>query len=155
MKIDPHERARFLIDETLVAGVSSRISPDDELWLRGHIEECAQCVRYAKGGAMAVRALHSISFDVDPEMNARVQRAMIARAESRRGQTEPRWRWALAAAAILLLVVPIHRNATEAARLAEADRAAAVLLDGVDSRVSRSVPLAMEPLSIAGSGETQ
>ena len=150
MQVDPHERARFLVDETLVAGISS----EDEVWLRGHVEDCAECARFANAGTHVVRTLRSISFDVDPETNARVQRAMIARAESRRRGFFPRWSL-VATAAIVLLVVPIQRSVVEGRRVADAEQAVTLLLDGVDSRVSRAVPLAMEPFVRAGSGDSQ
>ena len=69
MRSDVHERARFLADEALIAG----LSPEEAVWLRGHLDACGDCARYAETGASVVRGLHSISFDLDPEMNARVQ----------------------------------------------------------------------------------
>jgi hypothetical protein len=57
-------------------------------------------------------------------------------------------RWALAAAALLVLAaVPIYRNAQERQRQAEIARADALLLEQVDAEVSRAVPRPMEPLA--------
>ena len=44
MQADPHQRARFLIDEALIAGIAR----DDERWLHSHTEECAECANYAE-----------------------------------------------------------------------------------------------------------
>ena len=56
-------------------------------------------------------------------------------------------RWALAAAALLVLaVVPIYRNAQDRQRQAEIARADTLLLEQVDAEVSRAVPRPMEPL---------
>jgi hypothetical protein len=57
-------------------------------------------------------------------------------------------RWALAAAALLVLaVVPIYRNAQDRQRQADLARADALLLEQVDAEVSRAVPRPMEPLA--------
>ena len=56
-------------------------------------------------------------------------------------------RLALAAATLILLVtLPLYWSARERARAAEAARADALLLEQVDSAISRAVPAPMEPL---------
>ena len=55
-------------------------------------------------------------------------------------------RWVLVAAALLVLAVPIYRNAQDRQRQAEIARADALLLEQVDAEVSRAVPRPMEPL---------
>src|SRR5208283_5891399 len=66
---------------------------------------------------------------------------------ARRGPRIQPMRWALVAAALLVLAaVPVHRNAQERQRQAEIARADALLLEQVDAEVSRAVPRPMEPL---------
>jgi hypothetical protein len=67
---------------------------------------------------------------------------------ARRGSRVRPMRWALVAAALLVLAaVPIYRNAQERQRQAEIARADALLLEQVDAEVSRTVPRPMEPLA--------
>jgi len=70
-------------------------------------------------------------------------------------------RWALAAAALVLMIAaPVYRHRRQAAEAARAD---AILLDQVDAEVSQAVPRPMEPLvqlvswssSNEGNGEMQ
>jgi hypothetical protein len=57
-------------------------------------------------------------------------------------------RWALAAAALLVLAaVPVYRSVQDRQRQAEIARADALLLEQVDAEVSRAVPRPMEPLA--------
>ena len=64
----------------------------------------------------------------------------------RRGSRIQPVRWALVAAALLVLAaIPIYRNAQDR-RQAEIARADAQLLEQVDAEVSRAVPRPMEPL---------
>ena len=57
-------------------------------------------------------------------------------------------RWAMAAAALLILVAaPVYQGAREKQRRAEAARADALLLEQVDAEVSQAVPRTMEPLA--------
>ncbi len=56
-------------------------------------------------------------------------------------------RWALIAAALLMLVaIPIYQGAKEKQRRVERAKADALLLEQVDAGVSRAVPQPMEPL---------
>jgi hypothetical protein len=131
MQSDAHARARFLIDEVRVGG----ISPEDARWLRGHVAECGPCAAFEETTARIVRGLEEFSFDVPVKQSGRQPAAG-------RGSA-PLW-WALAAAALVMLAaVPVYQNV----RTARQERADALLLEGVESRVSRSVPRAMEPLA--------
>ena len=66
----------------------------------------------------------------------------------RRGSWAQPLRWALVAAALLVLAaVPVYRNVQERQRQAEIARADALLLEQVDAEVSRAVPRPMEPLA--------
>src|SRR5260370_32607798 len=130
---DLHERAHFLIDEVLVA----QISEEDLSWLKGHTQECAACRSYQELSGRIISGLHSLSFETDAEMSRRVQEAISRR------RSPPRMSpWLLAAAALFLLVsIPVLRYVREARR----ERANTLLLERVDSRLSRTVPAAMEP----------
>jgi hypothetical protein len=135
MEFEPHERARFLIDEARIAGIGSQ----DEQWLRSHVAGCPACTRYESQAEAVVRGLRSFAFEVDPEMNRRVEDAVVAHV---RKPSRTLW-WAGAAAAFLAVVaVPVYQGLREA-RLEEAD---AILMERVEKGVWRVVPVAMEPL---------
>jgi hypothetical protein len=154
MQSDPHQRARFLIDEALIAGIAR----DDDVWLRSHSAECAECANYAETTSRIVRGLNALSFETDPAMTARVRDALAACAQRRpsaaqrysamqRRYSAPPWRWGLIAAALLIAVAaPVYRNMTDRRREAEIDRADTLLLQRVNARVSQTLPSAMEPL---------
>lgn len=136
MTFDPHHRARFLVDETRVAGVS----PQEAVWLGSHVADCEECARYDETIDGIVRGLRSLTFECDSVVSARVESALVAhvRKPSRRPS-----RWALAAAAALMAaLVPLYRSVRDERR----EKADALLMERVESRVRRPVPLAMEPL---------
>lgn len=142
MQSDPHARARFLIDEALVAGIAR----DDERWLQAHIADCVACGRQAELTSRMVRKLRAISFETDPAMTARVQDSLVLHAQARY-RAAPVWRWAAIAAALLIAAAtPIYKNVTERRREAEMDRADTLLLERVNARLSQALPEAMEPL---------
>ena len=72
-----HERARLLIGQATVEG----ISPDEQRWLTGHIDACADCGQYAELARRTIRALDAFSFDMDPAAALRVQHAAVLHAE--------------------------------------------------------------------------
>jgi hypothetical protein len=151
---DPHERARMLIDQTLVEGISQA----ERHWVLSHMEICEACGTYAELSANIIRELKSLHVDTDPDMNGRVQQAVMTHA--RRLAIEQsrirnfftfdaqHLRWALVTAALCILtaVAPIYRRMQNKQREATLDRADALLLERVDARVSRDVPVVMEPL---------
>lgn len=142
MQSDPHQRARFLIDEALIAGIAR----DDERWLHSHKEECVECANYAELTSRIVRGFSSLSFETDPGTIARVQDAIASHAPRR--YTAAPWRWAWIAAALLMVVAaPIYRNMTDKRRAAEMERADTRLLERVEARLSQTLPEAMEPLT--------
>jgi hypothetical protein len=139
MPFDPHRRAQFLIDEARIAGISH----DDGVWMQKHVAACAECARYEETTRRVIGALNSFSFE---PRQANLAHLRTAR-RPRKG-----WRMALAAAAVLVIAaVPIFK----AGRDARQERADAVLLERVGSHVSRTVPLAMEPLMHPAAGERQ
>lgn len=135
MKVDSHERARFLADETLIAPV-----PGEELnWLKRHTGECAVCRDYCDLSDRIISGLRSLSFETGAEMPARVMEAISKRKAPRRIYS-----WLLATAAVLVIAaIPVLRYAREIRR----ERADALFLESVDTRISRTVPVAMEPLA--------
>ena len=151
MPSDLHERARFLIDESRVAG----ISPEDAAWLRAHTAECPECERYEEVGDRILRGLASFSFEFGPPELARPAARGLTAAAGPIPTVRPRrpsWRWALVAAALVVLAaVPVYRNLAAARQ----EREDALLLEGVDRRVSRTVPAAMEPLVQPRMGEAR
>jgi hypothetical protein len=146
VRLDPHERARFLTDEALAGG----ISPKDQCWRRSHIENCAECAGYAELTSQIVKGLNSFSFEIDPGMHRRVQDS-VATHTQRLGQKRQyfqvrAWRWVFLAATLLIMViVPFQRNINKQHQ-AELERADTLLLERVDASVSREAPEAMELL---------
>lgn len=135
MKVDVHERARSLVDEALMA----RISAAELNWLKRHTQECAECRNYYELSGRIISGLCSLSFETDPEMTTRVMEAI-----SRHRAPGRRPRWLLAAAAVFVMVaIPVLRYASEIRR----ERADALFVESVDTRLSRAVPVAMEPLT--------
>jgi hypothetical protein len=132
MSFDPHERARFLMDESRVAGISTEAAA----WLRAHVGECADCARHEESTARMLGALGEFSFGGG-------RRASFAWTGDKKRSTLLLW---LAAAAMLLVAaVPLYRSVRE-----EAD---ARLLERVGDHVSRTVPQALEPLMNTGDGQ--
>jgi hypothetical protein len=144
MRFDPHEQARRFIDQSPVAGISR----EDAGWLRDHTSGCAECYSYAELTARILAGLNSFSFEMELEMNARVQGAVAAYAQRLADQRHfrvPTWRWIPIAAVLVLVAVPIYKNVKDQRKEAAA-KADALLLEGVETRISRAVPKAMEPL---------
>ena len=127
---DAHVRARVLIDESRIGG----IAPQDASWLAEHIAECVECARFEETTARIVEGLGAFSFDVP---------AAAPRRSRTQGRAARPWRWALAAAAVVLLAsAPVYQML----RADRREREDAQLLLEVESHVSRTVPRAMEPL---------
>jgi hypothetical protein len=144
-----HQRARYLIDEALIAGITR----DDDLWLRSHSAECAECANYAEITSRILRGLNALSFETGPAATARVQDALAAYAQ-RRHSVQP-WRWGLIAAALLIAAAapPVYRNMTDKRREAKMERADTLLMERVNARLAQTLPEAMEPLAAALGGD--
>ena len=80
MPLENHQKARFLLDRSLV----ERISLEDRHWLDAHVGQCAECGRYADLSARAVRALDWFALELDPAAAVRVENAVRSRAEAMR-----------------------------------------------------------------------
>jgi hypothetical protein len=99
MPLENHERAHFLLDRALVEGISL----EDRRWLDAHVEQCAECGRYADLSARAVRALDSFAFELDPAAALRVENVVRGRAERMRStETHAKSLWIGTAVAIFL-----------------------------------------------------
>ena len=135
MKLDSHKRARFLVDQELIA----RIPAEELNWLSRHTQECAACRNYYELSGRIISGLRSLSFETDSEMTTRVVEAI-----SRHKAPGRMSRWLLAAAALFIMAaIPVLRYAHEIRR----ERADALFVESVDTRLSRTVPVAMEPLT--------
>jgi len=143
MQSDSHERARFLIDESRVAGIPA----EDREWLRRHIAGCAACARHEATTARIVRALGEFAVGriCDLPRPCRADRKSRLRAETA-------LRWPIAAAAIVLIAAASLIRPVPDVRPEQDD---ALLLERVESRVSRTVPEAMEPLLRPQIGENR
>jgi hypothetical protein len=76
MQYEPHARARFLLNQAMMEGISL----DEQRWLDSHTEECAECGRYRELSMRAIRALDSFAFELDPAAALRVENLIRSRA---------------------------------------------------------------------------
>ena len=93
MQSDVHQRARALIDERLVSGISE----EEQRWLGGHLAGCAECAEHAEVTTRILAGLKSLTFDV--EMPRRSPWRRVA--------------WIAAAALAILAAAPIYRSVSE------------------------------------------
>ena len=99
MPLENHEKARFLLDRSLVEG----ISPEDRNWLDAHVGQCPECGRYADLSARAVRALDWFAIEPDPAAALRVEEVVRSRAEvMRSAEAQAKSLWIGTAVAIFL-----------------------------------------------------
>jgi anti-sigma factor RsiW len=99
MPLEIHEKARFLLDRSLVEG----ISPEDRRWLDAHLGLCDECARYADLSARAVRALDWFAIELDPAAALRVENVVRSRAgEMRSAESQVRSLWIGTGVAIFL-----------------------------------------------------
>jgi hypothetical protein len=134
MEFDSHQRARFLIAEARIADIPAQ----DLLWLRSHVAGCVDCALYEEDMEGVVRGLRSFAFDADPAMSARIQTAVAARVR----RPFPFWWGAAAAVFLVVAAVPLYERVRDARR----ETADAILMERVENRIWRVVPVAMEPL---------
>ncbi|HLK20237.1 MAG TPA: hypothetical protein VKT81_14875 [Bryobacteraceae bacterium] len=80
MPLEKHARARFLMHQSLMEGISLV----DQRWLDEHLGECVPCRRYADLSARAVRALDGFAIELDPAAALRVENFVRSRAEELR-----------------------------------------------------------------------
>jgi hypothetical protein len=99
MPLEIHERARFLLRQSLLEGISM----EDRQWLDAHVGQCAECDRYADLSARAVRALDWFALEPDPAAALRVENVVRSRAEGlRSAEAHARSLWIGTAVALFL-----------------------------------------------------
>lgn len=76
MQAELHNRARLLVERSLVEG----ISPEEQRWLARHIAECGECSDYAELNRRTLRALNSFAFQFNTASALRVQNAVRSHA---------------------------------------------------------------------------
>ena len=81
MNIDHHDTFQRMIDESL-AGV---LSAEKEQSLRAHLSTCATCREYLSAGNRVIAGLSGFSFEVNPNLNARVLAAIRLQADGGHG----------------------------------------------------------------------
>jgi hypothetical protein len=77
MKIDSHESFQRMVDESL-AGV---ISAEKEQSLREHLSTCVPCQQYLSANNRVLSGLSGFSFEVNPNLNAKVLAALTLKAQ--------------------------------------------------------------------------
>jgi predicted anti-sigma-YlaC factor YlaD len=102
MKADGHETIRHVIDKTL----AGEASPQEERSLREHLQVCAQCQEYLSESSRVIASLGGFSFDVDPDLLAKVLSSLKLRAQQLEATQLSRrrivWGWMIA---LVLMVV--------------------------------------------------
>jgi hypothetical protein len=122
-----------------------------------HLRQCAQCAaELARLEEVVAQFRTSIRGWSSQQRGAAVPSGWPPEGMRRSPRPQP-FRWALAAALLILAAVPIYKNARDRQR-EEMARADALLLEQVDAAVAQPVPPSMEPLmqlvwgpSLAGS----
>ncbi len=95
MNLDHHETFRHTIDEKLTGGISA----DREQSLREHLDTCARCQEYLNASNRVIAGLGGFSFEVDPNLHARVLSSL------RRPAQPGRRRWSLISVAAVVLTM--------------------------------------------------
>ena len=99
MSLESHEKAHFLIDRSLVEGISL----EDRHWLDAHLGQCAECGQYADLSARAARALDWFALELDPAAALRVENLVRGCAEEMRSaEAHARSLWIGTAVALFL-----------------------------------------------------
>jgi predicted anti-sigma-YlaC factor YlaD len=87
MSGDVHERARAL----LALGAGPGVSEDEQSWLRGHLQECADCRAYAEAVGRTVSAVRGQPMAAEFGLVQATQLRVRARAAVLRQQRERVW----------------------------------------------------------------
>jgi hypothetical protein len=112
------------------------------------VASCAGCALYREQIEGVVRGLKAFAFDVDPAMTGRIQDAVAARV---RKPIPARWPALAAAVFLVVAAIPLYKSLLDARR----EQTDALLMEKVENRVSRVVPVAMEPLIQSQPEESQ
>ncbi len=80
MNLDHHDSFQRMIDESLAGAISA----EKERSLREHLSTCAPCREYLSSSNRVIAGLSGFSFEVNPNLNARVLTALRLQAEDGR-----------------------------------------------------------------------
>jgi hypothetical protein len=94
MSKDLHARAERLIAQERVEGIASA----EQLWLREHLSECADCAARASATEQSIRSLRGRNVPLPAGLAGRTQFRVRLRAQQLR--SEPRWRMVYTACGI-------------------------------------------------------
>ena len=100
MQTNRHEQAA-LIDK-LLAGA---ITPQEERNLREHLRDCSACQQHMDTSRRAIAGLKEFSFEVNPNLNAQVQNAIMQRVRELEAQHSKHRSLKIFAAALVLTVI--------------------------------------------------
>ncbi|MBB5341903.1 zf-HC2 domain-containing protein [Tunturiibacter gelidoferens] len=101
MNIDHHESFQQMIDESLAGSISA----EREQSLREHLDICAPCQEYLSASNRVIAGLGGFSFEVDPNLNARVFASLRLPAQQVQAAQPGRRRWALISVAAVVLTM--------------------------------------------------
>ena len=101
MNIHDHESFQHMIDESLAGGIAG----EREQSLREHLDTCTPCQEYLSANNRVIAGLDGFSFDVDPNLNARVFASLRLRAQQIQAAQPGRRRWALISVAAVVLTM--------------------------------------------------
>jgi anti-sigma factor RsiW len=116
MNTDHHATMRSVIDKTLVGYAT----PQEEQSLREHLPTCAECQEYLSAGTRVIAGLGGFSFDVDPDLQAKVLWSLKLRAQQLEATQPSRRRMVWGCVAALLLLVTGSLIALQVGNLAAA-----------------------------------
>jgi hypothetical protein len=83
MNENVHIRAKQLLDQALVEGISS----SDEAWLKNHLGQCAECSREAASTNALLVALRRVPVQVPHDLVARTQMRVRLRSQEAAGNS--------------------------------------------------------------------
>ncbi|WP_353072278.1 zf-HC2 domain-containing protein [Tunturiibacter gelidiferens] len=101
MNIDDHESFQHMIDESLAGSISA----EREQSLREHLASCGPCQGYLSANNRVIAGLGGFSFEVNPNLNARVFASLRLPAQQVQAAQPGRRRWALISVAAVVLTI--------------------------------------------------
>jgi len=101
MNIDHHESFQHMIDESLAGSITA----EREQSLREHLDTCAPCQEYLSASHRVIAGLGGFSFEVDPNLNARVFACLRLPVQQVQAAQPGGRRWVLISVAAVVLTV--------------------------------------------------
>jgi hypothetical protein len=131
-----------LTERQLSTWLAGRSTPGQQQ----HVRECPQCSDAVSSFLGPISTFQSAMQDWSNRQDLPRFTEGLASPQPRRRIIDPRWGWAVAAAAVVILTaIPLYRQGSELQRSAKAAEAAQVM-DTVNQHLSRTVPAPMEPI---------